>query len=450
MIDKETDCRPIAYGAMLLEGLVGITALVAACVLPPEDYVAINTDPKIAMVASAETHQEGLARSREELTAAGAVLTPHDRDVLGLKPGQTIDVLADKKLPASKMLASVRPYVTRFSSSGYINDLAAGSLCVVMGYSGDINIARADIVIATMLFMEEHFLPVLPALQARRDALGRAELEAQLKSESLDVTLPGRQRGIGGLHPVTRTIERIEVIRGPMSVLYGAEALGGARNANGGEQLDGVGAHFRPQLGIRRRRTARAPLERALERVFLRREHERADDAADLGARQLGGVGTPMFEAQNQCQEEAITCLIGRPAKPEHIAICDSIVDSASGGKVVRAQTVMHGKTSAVRHTGEGIFAGVPNPFEATRYHSLTVVPETIPDELHVTGSTESGIVMGLVHTDLPIHGVQFHPESVLTQGGHRMLANWLAVCGIDVDEALVRQLEDQLAAALD
>ena len=105
MIDKETDCRSIAYGAMLLEGLVGITALVAACVLPPEDYVAINTDPKIALVASAETHQEGLARSRDELVAAGAVLTPHDREVLGLKQGQTIDVLADKKLPASKLLA---------------------------------------------------------------------------------------------------------------------------------------------------------------------------------------------------------------------------------------------------------------------------------------------------------------------------------------------------------
>lgn len=125
-------------------------------------------------------------------------------------------------------------------------------------------------------------------------------------------------------------------------------------------------------------------------------------------------------------------------------------IGAVFGGTVDRAPELLHGKTSQVVHDGTGVLAGLPSPFTATRYHSLTVVPETIPDELHVTGSTESGIVMGLVHTDLPIHGVQFHPESVLTQGGHRMLANWLAVCGIDVDEALVRQLEDQLAAALD
>ncbi len=125
-------------------------------------------------------------------------------------------------------------------------------------------------------------------------------------------------------------------------------------------------------------------------------------------------------------------------------------IGAVFGGTVDRAPELLHGKTSQVFHDSTGVLAGLPSPFTATRYHSLTVVPETIPDDLHVTGSTESGIVMGLAHTELPIHGVQFHPESVLTQGGHRMLANWLAVCGIDVDEALVRQLEDQLAAALD
>jgi para-aminobenzoate synthetase component 2 len=125
-------------------------------------------------------------------------------------------------------------------------------------------------------------------------------------------------------------------------------------------------------------------------------------------------------------------------------------IGAVFGGTVDRAPELLHGKTSQVFHDSTGVLAGLPSPFTATRYHSLTVVPETIPDDLRVTGSTESGIVMGLVHTELPIHGVQFHPESVLTQGGHRMLANWLAVCGIDVDEALVRQLEDQLAAALD
>ena len=95
------------------------------------------------------------------------------------------------------------------------------------------------------------------------------------------------------------------------------------------------------------------------------------------------------------------------------------------------------------------MLAGLPSPFTATRYHSLTVLPETIPDELVVTGRTDSGIVMAMAHRELPIHGVQFHPESVLTQGGHRMLANWLAVCGIDVPEERVAALEAEMASAV-
>ncbi|GAB09251.1 anthranilate synthase component II [Gordonia araii NBRC 100433] len=125
-------------------------------------------------------------------------------------------------------------------------------------------------------------------------------------------------------------------------------------------------------------------------------------------------------------------------------------IGAVFGATVDRAPELLHGKTSTVIHDGEGVLSGLPSPFTATRYHSLTVLPETIPDELTVTGRTESGIVMAMLHRDLPIHGVQFHPESVLTEGGHRMLANWLAVCGIDVDETLVGQLEKQLAAALD
>jgi carbon starvation protein len=105
MVDRESHCRPIAYGSMLMEGLVGITALIAACVMPPEDYVAINTDPKIALVASASTKQAGLARSHEELARADRVLTAHDRGVLGLTPGQSIQALSEAKLPASKLLA---------------------------------------------------------------------------------------------------------------------------------------------------------------------------------------------------------------------------------------------------------------------------------------------------------------------------------------------------------
>ncbi len=105
MIDKETDCRPIGYGAMLMEGLVGITALDAACVMPPEDYVTINTDPKIAIVASAETHGEGLARSDAELAKAASLFTPHDRVLLGLADDGAVSSLAKSKLPASKVLA---------------------------------------------------------------------------------------------------------------------------------------------------------------------------------------------------------------------------------------------------------------------------------------------------------------------------------------------------------
>jgi carbon starvation protein len=108
MVDKETHCRPIAYGAMLLEGLVGITALIAACVMPPEDYIAINSDPKIAIVQP-KPESPGLARSVAELTAAEATLSAHDRSLLGLKSGQSLESLAAQKLPASKLLALSNP-----------------------------------------------------------------------------------------------------------------------------------------------------------------------------------------------------------------------------------------------------------------------------------------------------------------------------------------------------
>ena len=102
------------------------------------------------------------------------------------------------------------------------------------------------------------------------------------------------------------------------------------------------------------------------------------------------------------------------------------------GGTVTHAPELMHGKTSQVEHDGAGVLQGLPTPFTATRYHSLAVVDGTVSDELEVTAATASGIVMGLQHRELPLHGVQFHPESVLTEGGHRLLANWLAVCGDD------------------
>jgi para-aminobenzoate synthetase component 2 len=100
------------------------------------------------------------------------------------------------------------------------------------------------------------------------------------------------------------------------------------------------------------------------------------------------------------------------------------------GGKVTHAPELMHGKTSHVHHRGQGVLDGLASPFTATRYHSLAVVPDTVPDSLEITGWTDEGVVMALQHRDLPLHGVQFHPESVLTEGGYRLLANWLEVCG--------------------
>ena len=100
------------------------------------------------------------------------------------------------------------------------------------------------------------------------------------------------------------------------------------------------------------------------------------------------------------------------------------------GAKVSRAPELLHGKTSQVHHHQSGVFNELPSPFTATRYHSLAVERDSVPQELEITGATESGVVMGLRHKSLPIEGVQFHPESVLTEHGHAMLANWLAECG--------------------
>ncbi len=118
----------------------------------------------------------------------------------------------------------------------------------------------------------------------------------------------------------------------------------------------------------------------------------------------------------------------------------------AFGGTVDRAPELLHGKTSRVYHTNLGVLKGLPDPFTATRYHSLTILPETLPDALTVTARTEGGVIMGVQHVDLPIHGVQFHPESILTEGGHRMLANWLTLCGDAPADGLVRRLEQEVA----
>jgi anthranilate synthase/aminodeoxychorismate synthase-like glutamine amidotransferase len=99
------------------------------------------------------------------------------------------------------------------------------------------------------------------------------------------------------------------------------------------------------------------------------------------------------------------------------------------GGDVVRAPEIMHGKTSLIEHTGVGVFTGLPNPFEATRYHSLVVQRDTMPDVLEITAQTADGLVMGLRHREFDVEGVQFHPESILTAGGHQLVGNFLDRC---------------------
>lgn len=156
------------------------------------------------------------------------------------------------------------------------------------------------------------------------------------------------------------------------------------------------------------------------------------------------GPGTPdragrSMELVRACAD-ARTPLLG-------VCLGHQAIGAVFGGTVTRAPELLHGKTSSVFHLGSGVLAGLPNPFTATRYHSLTVLEETLPAEIEVLGRTESGLVMAMRHRELPIHGVQFHPESVLTQGGHRMLANWLEVCGGRPAEGLVETLEAEVAA---
>jgi para-aminobenzoate synthetase component 2 len=105
-------------------------------------------------------------------------------------------------------------------------------------------------------------------------------------------------------------------------------------------------------------------------------------------------------------------------------------IAEAMGATVKSAPELMHGKISKINHKDSTIFEGLPQGFNATRYHSLAVVPETVPEDLRITGHTESGVIMSLQHVSKPIYGVQFHPESVMTEGGYQMLANWLATLG--------------------
>lgn len=138
------------------------------------------------------------------------------------------------------------------------------------------------------------------------------------------------------------------------------------------------------------------------------------------GAPEAAGVSIEMIRAAAEIRKPLLGVCLGHQA----IAV-------AYGATVDRAPELLHGKTSSISHDASGVFKDLPSPFTATRYHSLAVRPETLPDELVVTGRSESGVVMALRHKELPIFGVQFHPESVLTEHGHHLLANWLEACGM-------------------
>ena len=144
------------------------------------------------------------------------------------------------------------------------------------------------------------------------------------------------------------------------------------------------------------------------------------------------------------------------PGSPEEAGVCVEVVRRmtgrvpifgvclglqsmavAFGGVVDRAPELLHGKVSQIHHEDRGVFAGLPDPLSCTRYHSLAIVPETLPDVLEVTARTDSGVIMGVRHREHACESVQFHPESVLTEGGYQMLANWLAECG---DEGAVER----------
>ncbi len=167
----------------------------------------------------------------------------------------------------------------------------------------------------------------------------------------------------------------------------------------------------------------------------------------ELGAEPLVRRNDEITIAEIEAMKPSRICVSPGPCTPNEAGIsCDVIrefgprlpilgvclghqsIGAVYGGDVVRADRLMHGKTSPILHTGTSVFAGLPNPFEATRYHSLLVKRATLPDCLRITAETEEGEIMGLVHKEFPVHGVQFHPESILTLEGKNILRNFLTL----------------------
>ncbi len=169
------------------------------------------------------------------------------------------------------------------------------------------------------------------------------------------------------------------------------------------------------------------------EVVVLRNDVE---SATEMLAREPDGI---LLSPGPGRPEDAGVCLDLLAARPEVplLGVClgHQALGMSYGASVGRAAELMHGKTSPVRHDGKGLFAGVPNPFQATRYHSLDVKEETLPEELVPTAWTEDGTLMGMRHREAPYWGVQFHPESILTPEGGKLIANFLQQCGADAEE---------------
>ena len=157
----------------------------------------------------------------------------------------------------------------------------------------------------------------------------------------------------------------------------------------------------------------------------VRNDQISVDEIAKLGPERIvvsPGPCTP-HEAGISCE---VIKNFGEKLPILGVCLGHQCIGEVYGGEVVRADRLMHGKTSPILHTGKGVFAGIPSPFEATRYHSLIVKRDTLPDVLEITAETAEGEIMGLQHKTLPVHGVQFHPESILTTEGKRLLRHFL------------------------
>jgi len=174
-------------------------------------------------------------------------------------------------------------------------------------------------------------------------------------------------------------------------------------------------------------------LQLGAETTVVRNDAFSADDAssviADYDAVLLSpGPGTP---ADAGVSIPIVTAAIASGQPLLGVCLGHQAIAEAMGATVTHAEELMHGKTSLITHDGSPFYSGVPDPFTATRYHSLAIVGSTVPDGLVVTSRTAGGVIMGARHETQPVFGVQFHPESVLTEGGYRMLGNWLAVAGL-------------------